>query len=118
MKRRWVLLVGLAALALTGCAPDENPLVRTPGASGIAGFWMGLWHGMICPIALVVSWFNSSVSMYEVHNNGAWYNSGFVMGAGAWGVLRGSPKKLRSYSDGEIRMEAERRGLLAPPRGE
>jgi hypothetical protein len=90
VRRRGFALVGLIVLAASGCAAGPNPLTNSQGSGGNAGFWMGLWHGLICPIALVVSWFNSGVSMYEVHNNGGWYNTGFVLGAGAWGVLRGS----------------------------
>jgi hypothetical protein len=47
---------------------------------------------MICPIAFVISIFNSRVTMYEVHNSGAWYNGGFILGAGAWGLLRGKQR--------------------------
>ena len=77
------------AFALSGCA-GSNPLVGTAGNHGVAGFWAGLWHGLICPIAYVISLFNRKFSMYEVHNNGAWYNAGFLLGAGAGGLLRGS----------------------------
>ncbi len=87
-----IMLLAIAVLTLGGCA-GANPLTDTQGSGGIAGFWSGLWHGLICPVALVISWFNSDVSMYEVHNNGGWYNSGFVLGAGAWGILRGSRSK-------------------------
>ncbi len=45
-----------------------------------AGFWFGLWQGFIAPIAFLVSLFNHSVGIYEVHNNGGWYNFGFVFG--------------------------------------
>jgi hypothetical protein len=48
----------------------------------IAGFWMGLWHGIIAPITFIISLFTDSVSMYEVHNTGGWYDFGFVLGAG------------------------------------
>jgi hypothetical protein len=40
-----------------------------------------LWQGFIAPFALIVSLFNNHVSIYEVHNNGGWYNVGFVLGA-------------------------------------
>ena len=91
--KRWPLWVALiAVLALAACA-GPNPLVVTVRQHGVAGFWTGLWHGMICPIAFVISFFNSSVSMYEVHNNGNWYNFGFLIGAGAWGILRPSRSK-------------------------
>jgi len=90
---RWSLLaVTVAALAIVGCAAGPNPLIVTVRQHGVAGFWTGLWHGMICPIAFVVSLFNHGVSMYEVHNNGNWYNAGFLLGAGAWGILRGSSR--------------------------
>ena len=45
-----------------------------------AGFWAGLWHGIIAPIAFVVSLFNSNVSIYEINNNGRWYEFGFLIG--------------------------------------
>ena len=34
----------------------------------------------LLPIAFIVSLFNDSVGIYEVHNNGNWYNFGFVFG--------------------------------------
>ena len=83
-----VVVLGFLALLVAGCA-GPNPVVGTAGAHGIAGFWSGLWHGMICPIAFVISLFNHGVSMYEAHNNGNWYNFGFILGAGAWGILGG-----------------------------
>ena len=91
-RRRTLGALTLAALALlaSGCA-GANPFTGSPGAHGVAGFWSGLWHGFICPIAFVISLFNHAVTIYEVHNSGAWYNAGFILGAGAWGVLgRGS----------------------------
>jgi hypothetical protein len=48
-----------------------------------AGFCAGVWHGMICPITFVVSLFNPSVKVYEVHNRGRWYEFGFLLGATA-----------------------------------
>ena len=97
MKRSRVfaglLLVG-GTLVLSGCA-GPNPLVGTSGSSGVAGFWSGLWHGLICPIAFVLSLFKHGISMYEVHNNGNWYNFGFILGAGAWGILRSSGQRRK-----------------------
>jgi hypothetical protein len=68
------------ALLLSGCA-GPNPLVNTAGRHGVAGFWAGLWHGFILCFAFVISIFNHNVHVYEVHNNGLWYNLGFVLGA-------------------------------------
>lgn len=71
-----------AALFLVGCAAGPNVLAHSAGAGGrIAGFWLGLWHGFICPVAFIISLFSDKVHLYEVHNNGGWYNFGFVLGA-------------------------------------
>ncbi len=73
-----LLLVGL----LAGCAPGPNTLANSAGAGGVvAGFWRGLWNGIISPITFIISLFNSQVQIYEVHNNGGWYNFGFLLGA-------------------------------------
>jgi hypothetical protein len=77
----------LVLMTLVGCAAGPNDQVDTPDEEGeVAGFWMGLWHGIIAPITFIISLFNDNVSMYEVHNNGGWYNFGFLFGLGAvWG---------------------------------
>jgi uncharacterized membrane protein len=82
MKRTLAFVFGAAfVVALAGCAARANPVANTPGADGVvAGFWQGLWHGIICVITFIISLFDPSVGVYEVHNNGAWYNFGFVLG--------------------------------------
>lgn len=51
-----------------------------------AGFWAGLWHGMICPITFFVSLFTTNVRIYETHNRGRLYDFGFIIGlSGAFG---------------------------------
>jgi hypothetical protein len=45
-----------------------------------AGFWVGVWHGMISPIIFVVSLFNPRVRIYETHNRGRLYDFGFIIG--------------------------------------
>ncbi len=50
----------------------------------LAGFGIGLAHGFLSIIALVVSFFNKSISAYEVQNTGVGYNVGFVMGFCLW----------------------------------
>jgi hypothetical protein len=46
------------------------------------GFWSGLLHGIIAPFTFVVSLFSDTIAMYEINNNGGWYNFGFCLGAG------------------------------------
>ena len=45
-----------------------------------AGFLGGFWHGLIAPIAFLVSLFNPGVQIYETRNNGRWYELGFLLG--------------------------------------
>lgn len=62
-------------------APGPNPLMNTPGTRGaVAGILLGLWHGIISPITLVLSFLSRNIQMYEVHNDGAPYNLGFFLG--------------------------------------
>jgi hypothetical protein len=77
-----VVLIAATIVLLVGCAAGPNPLERTPGPDGVAGFWLGLWHGLIAPITFIISVFNRHVHFYDVHNNGVFYNLGFVIGAG------------------------------------
>jgi len=58
-----------------------NSKYKAPGSEP-AGFWAGLWHGMIAPITFLVSLFNDGVSIYETNNNGRWYEFGFLLAMG------------------------------------
>jgi hypothetical protein len=77
------ILVLLMAVVLAACAAGPNPMAGS-AADGevIAGFLLGLWHGFIAPVAFGISLFTDNVSLYEVNNNGNWYDFGFVLGAG------------------------------------
>ncbi len=77
---RFVLAIFLLVM-LVGCAPGPNSLGNTPNEKGeVPGFWRGLWNGIISPITFVISLFTQAVRMYEVHNNGRWYDFGFILG--------------------------------------
>jgi len=85
VKQKWpfVAVVAVVLLLLTSCAPGPNIQEGVASQGGeIAGFWLGLWHGIIAPITFVISLFSDNVNVYEIHNNGNWYNFGFVLGAG------------------------------------
>jgi hypothetical protein len=74
-------------------APGPNPMMNTAGSGGaVAGILLGIWHGIISPVTLVLSFLNRGVQMYEVHNDGAPYNLGFFLGiailVGGLGFLR------------------------------
>jgi hypothetical protein len=97
MKINWKTLfacaIAFALLLTAGCAAGGNPAVNTlPADDGtIAGFWLGLWHGIICPITFIISLFSKNIHFYEVHNNGSWYNAGYIIGLGiSFGGCSGS----------------------------
>jgi hypothetical protein len=76
-------LVVLLAVFVAACAAGPNPAIGTAGdADVVAGFLLGLWHGIIAPVTFIISLFTNNVNLYEVHNNGNWYDFGFVLGAG------------------------------------
>jgi hypothetical protein len=63
---------------LASCAAGPNPVAGS--GQEPAGFWLGLWHGVIFPVTFVISLFTDGVSVYEVANNGNWYDFGFFLG--------------------------------------
>jgi len=72
-------LLGFAAM-LTGCA-DTVTFAQAANVDPV-GFWYGLWHGMIAPIAWIVSLFSDSTAIYAIYNNGGWYDFGYIFGVG------------------------------------
>jgi hypothetical protein len=72
-------------------APGPNPTANTVDAHGrVAGVLLGIWHGIISPVTLVISFFNKNVQMYEVHNDGNQYNLGFLIGVAIVFILLGA----------------------------
>jgi hypothetical protein len=100
----------------SSCAPGNTRYDDKP-----AGFWAGLWHGLICVITFIISLFTDSVDMYEVSNNGGWYNFGFLLGAiialggsGGSSCKRRKKKSAREKEWAEIAEKVEekvRRGI-------
>jgi hypothetical protein len=101
MKALGIVSVALVLLVmLSGCAAGPNSAVNTADDKGVtAGFWRGLWHGLISPVTFIISLFTRAVHLYEVHNNGGWYNFGFMLGVsiifggGAGGASRRSRRR-------------------------
>lgn len=106
-KPRRALSLALVALLLAGCAAGPNDVTSAQGTE-IAGFWLGLWQGLISPITFLISLFNDNVNIYEVHNNGNWYNFGFMIGVsvvfsgtGHSGAASGSRRKRKRGQRGD-----------------
>lgn len=61
--------------------PGPNPMIDQPDLGGrVARAGTGLWHGLIAPLTLLLSFFSPDIQMYEVHNAGGEYNLGFLLG--------------------------------------
>src|SRR3954464_1588234 len=82
-----------ALLALAGCA-TQNAAAVAPAAPG---FFLGLWHGFIFPVAWALSLFMPNVAVYAVPNNGGWYDFGYFLGIVVFGV--GARKSQVVYRD-------------------
>lgn len=72
-------------------APGPNPLVNTADMHGKpAGILLGIWHGIISPVTMVLSFIYKGVEMYEVHNDGSQYNLGFLIGLVILSIIIGA----------------------------
>jgi hypothetical protein len=83
--------INVPGISIQVYAPGPNPLANKVDANGrIAGLLLGVWHGVISPVTLVISFFNKGVQMYEVHNDGNQYNLGFLIGVALVFVILGA----------------------------
>jgi len=91
------VIVG-SAIFVAACFADQAPIPNL--RSIVPGFWMGLWHGIIAPIAFIVSLFSDHVRIYAFPNSGRWYDLGFMIGIGGFhhGVRRGAKGRRRDSS--------------------
>lgn len=73
-----------------------------------AGFFAGLWHGIISVITFIISLFSDSVKIYEINNVGTLYDLGFLLGviciwggSGGIGVRKvgGKRKKYKEWDE-------------------
>ena len=76
-------------------SPTGPNVAATLPPEELAGFWLGLWQGFISPITFLVSLFNSEVNIYEVQNDGNWYNFGFMIGVA---IAFGGPASAGGYA--------------------
>ena len=73
-----ILIAASLVLLLSACAAQIDAGVAS--GEDVPGFWWGLWHGFISFFTFIISLFNDNVNVYEVYNNGGWYNFGFILG--------------------------------------
>lgn len=96
---RQLLLSILAVLFLLTIVSGCFPVDGGRPVDDRSGFLMGIWHGWIAPLSLIVGIFDHTVRVYETTNTGWWYDLGFYMaiisGFGGLSLIR---KKSSSES--------------------
>ena len=85
MRARPLLAIAATALLLSACAATQTDASVATTAT-TPGFWLGVWHGFIFPVAFIVSLFVPDVALYAVPNNGGWYDFGYFVGIVVLGV--------------------------------
>ncbi len=73
-------LIVIIAMIFLSCAPGNDRWDQEINPGHKAGFWAGLWHGLIIIITFIVSLFTKEVGLYEITNTGWPYNLGFLIG--------------------------------------
>jgi len=89
----------LAAFALAACTATQQSNAVAPGSPG---FLLGLWHGLIFPLAWIASLFVPTIAIYAVPNNGGWYDFGYFLGIVVFGV--GAKRSHTVYRDRVVRV--------------
>ena len=92
MKHTRAFLVLGLAMALTACIATQAPTAVNPTSPG---FLEGVWHGFIFPVAWIVSLFTNDIAVYQVPNNGGWYDFGYFVGICFLGVGARTSKRKR-----------------------
>ena len=95
IQKLMCLLLLIAIITIVGCMPgDGNHTTDEP-----AGFFWGVWHGLIAPISLIWGLFNSEIRLYESQNIGWAYDLGFYLaviggfsGSSSWSSSKGQKK--------------------------
>ena len=89
-------MIAFPACLKTACAASE---AAGAVAANAPGFWLGLWHGFIFPLAWIVSLFAPNIAIYAVPNNGGWYDFGYFLGIVVFGVGARKSVKTVVYRD-------------------
>jgi hypothetical protein len=107
------VLLGLVVLAAAIYIIIYHVGMPTRDLSGApANFWLGIWQGLIVFLSFIASWFDNNIVLYQVSNNGFWYNLGYIIGliiigAGSGASGRGSKTKEKAKSKKETTGERE-----------
>ena len=80
------------SLTVAACVAKQSLGAVNPTSPG---FLEGVWHGFIFPVAWIVSLFTDQIAVYQVPNNGGWYDFGYFIGICFLGVGARSSKRRR-----------------------
>jgi len=75
-----IFLMSVVLLSSCAKAVDVSPCLDQKNVGDVYTFWDGVWHGMIIPFDLCVSYVSKDVVIYSVNNDGAGYNTGYAIG--------------------------------------
>lgn len=102
--RRTILVLAIfgAGLALAGCIAGTEASHQAAAGGLVSQLLLGLWHGIIAPVALVIEIINRFMpgvlpwhaQLYETHATGVAYDIGFYVGM-AGGPLAASSRWRR-----------------------
>ena len=82
--------LGKSDAQVTFTLPGPNPELNKPAEGRpVSGLFTGLWHGIISPVTLFISFFTPDIQMYDVFNTGSLYNLGFLLGVAIVFVILG-----------------------------
>lgn len=101
-KFLWVLFIPLGIVLLAfGVYVFVTRLGMPVVGEKPAGFWLGLWQGLIIILSFIATWFDKNITLYQAGNNGFWYNLGYILGAcialgGSRGASKSKTKKTTS----------------------
>ncbi len=92
-----VVLIGIVLVAAAVYIIVFHVGMPTRDLSGApANFWVGLWQGLIIYLSFIASWFDNNIVLYQLNNNGFWYNFGYLIGLwAAIGAFAGGSRARR-----------------------
>ncbi len=80
------LILLMCITSLTSCAPQGYE-------SNEAGFFSGIWHGLIIVFSLLGKLSGADIGIYAEHNTGFFYWLGYIIGIGGCGAGGGAASR-------------------------
>lgn len=91
-----IIAIFFLVLMMVSCNAGSE---KYDGEQHKAGFWSGLWHGLISLITFIISIFNKNVEIYEANNVGVWYDLGFILGVSIFFGSSSSTVKFKNKEE-------------------